>query len=181
MQVKTIYYTLALLSFVAWLAEGIVLLNISDQSVRQVSSVLQDIAEKNASTLSNLKNEGLVEIDIEKVESNVYRRITTLKWLGVAVMVIGILSSITVVISRYLWLIGSTLASISYFLLWHIMGFTSRVNLWEAYKLKWMLAEAMGQTGVFVLQNVVLPIICLAVIATASLEIKRRYSLKRKN
>jgi hypothetical protein len=170
-QPTSIYYILAVLSLIAWLAQGTFLLSIPDQSIRQVSKIIQEMAGEHESTLKDLKRDGLVDIDLEKVESSVYRSVTMRLQIEAVLVVFGIVTSLIVLFSRRLWLLGATIASASYLLFWFNTGLTSRVSLWEAYRAKWMLTEAMGKLETFLLQDVILPTLCVAVIAVASFRV----------
>ncbi len=148
--------------FLAWLAYGIPLLSFSSDMIDKVGEGFQEFAHQNEQSIRSLNAKGVTDIDISNVGSNVKRELKTQRLLHIAVALLGLGAAIMAFFSTRFWRSAIVGTSILYLWAWYVSGAMAHVSFVEAYKLKWMMAETLSTVNLFLIQDIILPVVLVA-------------------
>ncbi len=145
---------IAVIVLLTWLTQVIPLLFVSSESVNQTALAYQDISDKNNKPINSA----------DDIEMEVRTELWTAVFTRAAMAGLGIISAMMALLSIRMWQVAVVLTSSLYLVVWYSFGPTAYVPLTQAYELKWMMATVTGTQGFFILRDILLPAIYIAII-----------------
>lgn len=158
------HYVVAALILVASLLQALPLLSVSSEGINEMGKSMQNMANQNQTTLDWMRKKGIADIKVTEVESGAKREL----WIGVAKYVVTVFvgagAALMAFFSVRFWRIAVIAVAVLYLWPWYSLGPLAHVPWVEAYKLKWMLATTVGIVDRFIIEDVVLPSIYIALL-----------------
>ena len=151
---------ISLALFAAWLAYATTLVFFSSAAVNDVAQGLQDLAKEQQQRVEVLRDKGAIDSPASSVSQAVTGELQTLRVLEIAAAVLGLAAAVMAFVALPLWRTAIVVSSAFYLWLWTTTGTLAYVPVIEAYRLKWMTAEALSRKHSFFLLDVVIPVIC---------------------
>jgi hypothetical protein len=173
---------LSLALFIAWFAYAITLAFFSSATVNEVAQELEVLAKEQQQRVEVLRDKGTLGSPASSVSQAVASELRTLRALEIAAAVLGLAAALMAFLALPLWRTAVVVSSAFYFWLWATTGTLAYVPVVEAYKLKWMMAEALSREYGFFLLDAVMPVVCgVAVIYVVFDYIAKRKSSSGRN